>query len=199
VLGIFLDTETNGLNPFTHKPIEIAFKILNIESGECIDSFESLLFQTYEEWQGSDPESLQVNGFDWEQISYGKPLPVVSQEIQNCFTKCAIQRHKAVFICQNPSFDRAFFAQIVPVEIQEREKWPYHWLDLASMHWAVGLDRKKKQPSLPYPWEQGLSKDKIAQAYKLPPEKSPHRAMNGVDHLIACYKAVVGFGSYTSS
>ncbi len=189
MLGIFLDTETNGLNPFTHKSIEIAFKIINIESGDELDSYESIVFQSYEEWQNSDLASLQINGFNWEQISYGKTPEVISEEIQNCFAKWQITRTNAVFICQNPSFDRAFFAQFISPDLQEKKLWPYHWLDLASMYWAASLLKKEK------PWLTGLSKDKIAKAYNLFPENKPHRAMNGVNHLIACYKAVIGFSS----
>ena len=34
MLGIFLDTETNGLNPFVHSVLEIAFKIINLSNGK---------------------------------------------------------------------------------------------------------------------------------------------------------------------
>ncbi|MBS0627051.1 MAG: 3'-5' exonuclease [Verrucomicrobia bacterium] len=193
MLGIFLDTETNGLNAFKHKAIEIAFKIVDLQTALVIDSYESVVFQTYEEWQSSDLESLQINGFNWEDVSYGKNRETISTEIQACFNKNNIKRGSAVFICQNPSFDRAFFSQFIDADLQEEKLWPYHWLDLASMYWAVSLLEKKKNPSLKYPWETGLSKDLIAKTHNLPPEKKPHRAMNGVDHLILCYKTVIGF------
>ena len=193
MLGIFLDTETNGLSPFKHKVIEIAFKIIDLETSNLKGSYESIVFQTYEEWQNSDLESLQINGFNWEDVSYGKTMETISSEIQNCFLQCSIQRKNAVFICQNPSFDRAFFSQCIETELQEKKQWPYHWLDLASMYWAVALTKKKVHASTPYPWTTGISKDTIAQFYNLPPEKKPHRAMNGVDHLIACYQAIIGF------
>jgi DNA polymerase-3 subunit epsilon/oligoribonuclease len=193
MLGIFLDTETNGLSPFKHKVIEIAFKIVDLETAEVKSTYEAVLFQTYEEWQNSDLESLQINGFNWEDVSYGKKIETVSTEIQDCFLEACIQRKNAVFICQNPSFDRAFFSQCVNTELQEKKKWPYHWLDLASMYWAVALTKKKQIPSTPYPWETGISKDSIASFYQLPKEKKPHRAMNGVDHLLSCYTAVIGF------
>ncbi len=195
MLGIFLDTETNGLNPFKHKATEIAFKIVEIETGKLLDSYESIVFQTYEEWQNSDLASLQINGFNWEQVSYGKETSVIAQEIIECLTKHQIERGRAVFICQNPSFDRAFFAQFISADNQEKMLWPYHWLDLASMHWAKALLLKKENPSLPSPWELGLSKDKIAKAYNLSEEKKPHRAMNGVNHLLLCYEAIIGFNS----
>jgi oligoribonuclease len=188
VLGIFLDTETNGLDPFRHKVIEIALKIIDIETGELLDTYESIVFQSYDEWQNSDLSSLQINGFNWEQVSYGKKTEQIAKEIEEIFTKHQIKRGEAVFICQNPSFDRPFFAQIIPPNVQEKNLWPYHWLDLASMHWTASLLIQKKSP-----WESGLSKDKIAKAYSLPEEKKPHRAINGVSHLIECYTAVIGF------
>lgn len=192
MLGIFLDIETNGLNPFKHTVIEIAFQILDMETGAIIDSYEGILFQSQEEWQNSDLESLQINGFNWEQVCFGLPLATLSEQIKNCFIKNNIKRGKAVFICQNPSFDRPFFTKLIDTECQEQLCWPYHWLDLASMHWTAAL-LKKKISQEPYPWETGFTKDKIAEAYHIPPESKPHRAMNGVKHLILCYESVIGF------
>ena len=190
MLGIFLDTETNGLDPFSHRVLEIAFKLIDLKTGVFIDSYEAIVCLTDKEWESSDPVSLQVNGFTKEKMARGKSKEEVSSEIQACFAKHNIQRGKAVFICQNPSFDRPFFAQLIPPMIQEKKLWPYHWLDLASMHFATALTKGKKAP-----WETGLSKDKIAVAYSLPEEKKPHQAINGVDHLLACYEAVVGFSN----
>ncbi len=197
VLGIFLDTETNGLNLRRHKVVEIALKIIDITTGEFKDSFESLVSTSPEEWNISDPESLRVNGFTWEEIVKGKPAQEVGQSIITCFAKNQIKRGEAVFICQNPSFDRAFFSQLVDPDMQEKFLWPYHWLDLASMFWVKAME-SASQGKGHFPWKTGLSKDKIAQAYQLPSEASPHRAMNGVNHLILCYTAVVGFPSSNS-
>ncbi len=191
MLGIFLDTETNGLNAFKHKVIEIAFKIVDLETEKVVDSYSSIVFQTYEEWQNSNLESLQINGFNWEDISFGKKPETISEEIQACFKINNIKRGEAVFICQNPSFDRAFFSQFVDADLQEKKLWPYHWLDLASMYFAASLIKKKEDPSIEFPWKTGLSKDNIAKVLHLPPESKPHRAMNGVDHLILCYKMVL--------
>ena len=190
MLGIFLDTETNGLNAFKHKVVEIAFKIVDILSGEVLISYQSILKLTQDAWDLSDPASLHINGFTYEELSQGKMPIVVAQEIQSIFKKNNIQRGSSVFICQNPSFDRSFFSQLIAPELQEELNWPYHWLDLASMYWVVALQRGKRDPSL-WPWVTGISKNKIATVYHLSEEKMPHRAMNGVDHLILCYQAVV--------
>jgi oligoribonuclease len=192
MLGIFLDTETNGLNFQKHRTIEIAFQIVDIMSGQIKDAFSSLVSVTPEEWEKSDPESLQVNGFTWEEVVKGIPSSLVGAKIKEAFAKNRIRRGEAVFICQNPSFDRVFFSQLVDPDIQEKLLWPYHWLDLASMYWAEAM-KKGASGEGNYPWETGYSKDKIAIAHSLPREQQPHRAMNGVKHLMLCYCAVVGF------
>jgi len=196
VLGIFLDTETNGLNARKHKIIEIAYKIIDVNTGELKDQFEAMIFQSSEDWKYSDPESLQINDFTWEKVSAGQKTPVVAEGIKASFSRNGIKRGNAVFICQNPSFDRIFFSQLIDADVQEKLLWPYHWLDLASMYWADCITKAKSGQSL-LPWETGFSKDKIARALRLPPEEKPHRAMNGVDHLLLCYEAVVGFPGVT--
>jgi DNA polymerase-3 subunit epsilon/oligoribonuclease len=192
MLGIFLDTETNGLNPRFHKIVEIAFKILDLETGLKKEEYHSIIQFKEEDWKKSDPESLRINHFSWEEVKQGKSVSLVAEEIIQCFQKWNIQKKKSVFICQNPSFDRIFFSQLIDPDTQEKLRWPYHWLDLASMHWALSMERAKKKTG-PLPWEIGYSKDMIAAYHKLPPENKPHRAMNGVSHLILCYQAVVGF------
>ncbi|HPE84789.1 MAG TPA: 3'-5' exonuclease [Chlamydiales bacterium] len=181
MLGIFLDTETNGLNPRRHCPLEIAIVIQNLQSGKEYASYEAIIAQPQSKWDQSDTESLAVNGFTWEEVQAGKPIDLVASEILALLKSCDIKRGKAVFICQNPSFDRAFFSQIIDIDKQEAIKLPYHWLDLASMYWAKAHE----------PWRNGISKDAIASAHKLAPEAKPHRAMNGTRHLIACYWAVL--------
>ena len=190
MLGIFLDTETNGLNSLKHRVIDIAIKVLDLQNGNIVAEYQSLVRQPKEIWENSDPVSLSVNGYNYETISHGKVESLVSSEIVEFFESHNLKRKKAVFICQNPSFDRPFFSQLVIPEIQEKLSWPYHWLDLASMHWAVCMKKGK-----PYPWEIGLSKDAIARFLSLPEEAKPHRAKNGVEHLILCYEKIIGFPS----
>lgn len=192
MLAVFLDTETNGLNSQTHRVLEIALQVVDLATGEKKGSYQTLLRQTAEAWEKSDPESLRINGFTWKEVSEGKSSRLASQEIIDLFTQLGIRRKKAVFICQNPSFDRVFFSQLIDADTQELLSWPYHWLDLASMYWALTM-KKAKEKKGPLPWQTGFSKDLIAEQYKLPTEEKPHRAMNGVAHLILCYEAVVGW------
>lgn len=192
MLGIFLDSETNGLNHHNHKVVELAFQIVDMLSGELKATYQTVIHQGMSDWQKSDPESLKINGFTWEEVEKGKKPKIVAQEIIDLFTEWGIVRKKAVFICQNPSFDRVFFSQLISPEVQEQRNWPYHWLDLASMHWAVMMEHLSQNKGK-LPWQAGLSKDSIAAFYQLPSEEKPHRAMQGVKHLVLCYEAVVGF------
>jgi oligoribonuclease len=192
MLGVFLDSEANGLNPQIHKIIEIAFQIVDLKTGFVKFKYQTLITHPFTDWEKSDQSSLKMTGFTWNEVSQGKTLDIVSQEIIDCFKKHGVIRKKAVFICQNPSFDRTYFSQIVDTNTQELMSLPYHWLDLASMHWALTMEKAKKKIG-PYPWDTGISKDRIAHFYQIPPEQSPHRAMNGVCHLLECYQAVVGF------
>jgi DNA polymerase-3 subunit epsilon/oligoribonuclease len=196
VIGVFLDSETNGLNSQIHKIVEIAFKIVDLKNGEVKAEYQTLIAHPVESWEKSDQESLRINGFTWAEVSKGKTPRVASQEIIDVFTKWGVRRKKAVFICQNPSFDRIFFSQLIDPDTQELLSWPYHWLDLASMYWALSMEKAKESKG-PLPWETGFSKDLIASQYKLPGEAKPHRAMNGVSHLLLCYQAVVGYPSVT--
>lgn len=186
---LFMDLETTGLDPTRHRIIEIAMKAIDSTTGEMVGSYEAVIKQPYEVWERRDSFSIEVNGFQWGEICQGVEEAEVGRQVVSLFSQWKIERGKAVYVCQNPAFDRSFFAQIIDLYTQERLKWPYHWLDFASMFWATQVARSiEERKSLPQ--ELSLSKDEIAKYYQLPPEKKPHRARNGVDHLILCYKAL---------
>ncbi len=189
--AIFLDMETTGLDPTKHRSIDVAFKVVDISAGEMRGSYQSIIKQSPEAWARRDPVSIGINGFTWEMVNSGKEAAQISREIIDLFISLKIMRGKAVFICQNPGFDRAFFAQLVDVYTQESLLWPYHWLDLASMYWAH-IVHKTQSERARFPEAINLSKNEIARAYQLPSEQHPHRSMNGVNHLILCYEAVLG-------
>ncbi|CUI17207.1 Putative exonuclease [Candidatus Protochlamydia naegleriophila] len=193
MLAIFLDIESSGLDSFHHRVLEIAFKVVDVHTGEEKLTYQSIVKQPLEVWEKHDPISIQINGFSWEKVLLGQSEEVVGREVVQIFNDLGIERGKAVYICQNPAFDRGFFSQIVDVYTQEKYHWPYHWLDFASMYWALqvkNFDQKHEQ----LPAEMSLSKNAIAQQFGLPIESSPHSALNGVNHLILCYRTVVGFG-----
>lgn len=188
--AVFLDIETNGLDPFRHRPIDIALKMIDLSSGAELCRYQSLIAISWEDWERSDPESLAVNGYEWEIVSKGKRAEQVGLEISTLLNGAGLQRGRGVFICQNPAFDHGFFIQIVAIYQQEKYRWPYHWLDLASMYWTKVVQNAQAAKA-PLPQALTLSKNSIAEKYQLPREAHPHRAMNGVEHLIACYQAVM--------
>lgn len=189
--GIFLDIETTGLNSAVHRPIDIAFKIIDLSTGLFKGEYQSVVRQPFEVWEAKDPASIEINGFTWEEVSCGKDPAIISSEIITLLCNVPIQRGAAMFICQNPAFDRGFFNQLIDVYAQERLNWPYHWLDLASMFWAM-LVRQATFAGTPLPERVSFSKNDIARTNNLPEEVEPHRAMKGVNHLIMCYQAVLG-------
>ncbi|PCI74940.1 DNA polymerase III subunit epsilon [Candidatus Aerophobetes bacterium] len=190
MLGIFLDIEANGLDMDIHKPLSIAIKIVNLTTGSHLAFLESMINISSADWERSSPESLNINGIKKDMLQEAPTIENVKANIVQLFTKLSIDRKTAVFICQNPSFDRAFFHKIISATEQEAAQWPYHWLDLASMFWS-----KQMAKAPPFPWDFGISKNSIAATYHLSKETLPHTAMGGVDHLIKCYQAVVGFPS----
>lgn len=192
MLAIFLDIEATGLDPTRHQAIDLALKAIDVTEGKERGSYQAIIKISPEAWERRDPVSMQINGYTWETVSQGKESFAIREEIIPLFKEWGFLRGKGVFICQNPSFDRSFFTQIVDVYMQENLNWPYHWLDFASMFWAF-LVKKTLQENSPFPETLNLSKNAIAQLYQLPPEPEPHRAMNGVEHLICCYKKVVGW------
>lgn len=186
--AIFLDIEATGLDPFRHSPIDIALKVIDLNEALEKGAYQSIIKISKEHWDKRDLASMEVNGYLWEEILKGNEIEKVREEIITLFIQLNIHRGKSVFICQNPAFDRAFFSHIIEIYIQEKLNWPYHWLDFASMYWAL-LTQKVTQ----FPETINLSKNEIARQYQILPEAFPHKAINGVDHLIECYKIVVGF------
>jgi oligoribonuclease len=188
VLGVFLDSETNGLDWSKHTILEICFIIKNLITGEKVDSYNALIIPNEEEWRNSDVKSLAYTKISLDALKTdGKERLLVRQEILSIFKRNNIVRGKAVFICQNPSFDRVFFSRLVEVDTQERLLLPYYWLDLASMYWSKRIAEK------PSSYTFSISKDGIAKHFNIADEEKPHRAEAGVKHLIECYNSVVGF------
>ncbi|MDP1836649.1 MAG: 3'-5' exonuclease [Chlamydiales bacterium] len=197
MLGIFLDVESTGLDSTKHRVIEIAFQIYHLPTGSKRAVGHYRVRQPKEVWDKSDPISLEVNGFTWDEVCEGESEQVVAESIKTLFCQLGVERGHAVFICQNPAFDKAFFAQLIDIYVQEKLNWPYHWLDFASMYWTLKT-RKILQEGHEWPETFSLSKDSIAEEYQIPKEARPHRAMNGVEHLINCYRHVVGMGDHVA-
>lgn len=192
MLGIFLDIEASGLDSCHHRVLDFAFKIVDLASGEELRTYNSIVKQSEKVWMERDPASIEINGFTWEKVLLGKEESMIRDDVIRIFSEVKITRGQAVFICQNPAFDKAFFSQLVGVYTQEQQQWPYHWLDLASMFWVLQI-KNAREGKRDFPTETHLSKNAIANYYDLPAEEHPHSALNGVNHLLLCYHRVVGF------
>jgi len=189
MLGIFLDQETTGLDSIKHSTIDLAFKIIDLKSNDLLIEYQRVVKQPKSVWDLRDENSVMVNGFNWDKVCTGREPSIVEQEIISIFTDVGIHRQNSVYICQNPGFDRAFYNKIVDIRKQEERKWPYHWLDLASMFWCMRI-KKSQEAGMSFPEDMNLSKDDIAAYFGLPKEEKPHLAINGVNHLVLCYQTL---------
>ncbi|MEG1542638.1 MAG: hypothetical protein RRZ67_00515 [Victivallaceae bacterium] len=186
MLLIFLDSETGGLDCHIHRILEISFQILNTCSDRIICTYSSLIKHEQTIWQQRNQDSLFINGLTEEYVNErGKTESQVATEIKDVFDCYGISKENAAFICQNPALDRMFFSQLISTETQHQNGWPYHWLDLASMFWIFKKISCRDQCSL-----NMLAKDNIAKFLGLEEEMKPHRALRGVEHLVACYRAL---------
>lgn len=185
MLLIFLDIETNGLNSDEDSPIEIALKCLDSKDFSQVYSFSSLINIGASLFTFSDPYAMKVNGITWDEIEEkGRSKNEIGDILLDFFFDVSLDRKSSIIICQNPSFDRMFFNKIIDESKQVSFKIHYHWLDLASIALGAGIiDITSDNFS--------TSKDRIASILGVAPEARPHRAMNGVDHLIECYKKIM--------
>jgi oligoribonuclease len=186
MFGIFIDIEANGLDVNIHYPIDLAFKIIYLESLQIIDEYSSVVFLTEDAWKDSNSASLNVNGYNYNTISQGATIRQIKTDVIGIFEKNHITRDNSVFVGQNPSFDRVFFSKIIPTMLQESLLWPYRWLDLSSMFYAFKYMKHSQRVKI-----SDLSKDHIAQHFGIEEEEKPHTAERGVNHLLQCYRALI--------
>jgi len=189
---VFLDTETTGLDPAKTHVVEIALKVVDAETGTVRGEYENVVALTAAEWARADPGALAVNGFAASEVeARGVPRAEIGADICGLFTRLNLTGKTAFFLCQNPAFDKAFFPQLCPQNVQDALRFPYCWLGLEAMNWALEARLVAEGERAPY--RVPLSKDGIAASHRLAPEPKPHRAMNGVAHLLAIYRDIVGF------
>ena len=189
--AVFVDIETTGLYFDTHTILDIALAVLELNDMSNLVTYTACITCDAHDWALADKEALQVNGYTPENhFPLAKHPSDVKQEIISFLKRCEILKDQAFFICQNPAFDKPFFLQIISQAEMSELGWPYHWLDLASMFWV-----KFYGSCYPAPSKLSLSKDSIARHFGLPHESRPHRALNGVLHLLQCYRHVTAWNN----
>ena len=132
MLLAFLDTETTGLDPDRHRALEIALRVIDSQTMHHIVSYETLIRQSPEVWAEADPRSLKIHGLTKEKLLDGKEERVVESELLSILKGCGLEEGKGVFLCQNPSFDRPFFSQLISQTLQEECK--QHSVTLCLSH-----------------------------------------------------------------
>jgi DNA polymerase-3 subunit epsilon/oligoribonuclease len=153
-----------------------------------IDQYQRVVKINKTQFRRAQEGALRCNGFTFQELqTKGVSIDIVQEEVEQWFLKNGINRWNSKFIAQNCSFDRAFFFELID-EVRQREmKLPYHWLDFPSMNLALTLRDEEQIDPMKIPF----SKDYIAEANGLAPEEKPHRAMNGVKHLLLLYQNIV--------
>jgi len=187
---VALDTETGGFDCRVQAAFEIAVKVVGCSTGKIYATYQSVIKISKDEWKKAIPSALAVNKFTRDELESGQPKEKVSQDIQEIFKRLKLNNKNALFMCQNPSFDQGFFNTIVPWKAREKAKFPYHWLGLESMYHARRIDKLKTGDPVS---AVSYSKDNIAKCLGAESEPKPHRALNGVNHLLELYEKMVGF------
>ncbi len=106
--AIFLDIETTGLDPLRHSPLDIAIEIVDLSSLKRLGSYQSSIRVSKQNWESSDPVSVQINGFTLERAESGVPLQQVRSEVMAFFEQHQVKRGRSFFICQNPPLTEVF-------------------------------------------------------------------------------------------
>lgn len=181
---IFIDLETSGLNPLQHCILEIALVIVDVHTGQRIASYESVVKVDRVTFRRSEEGALKCNGFTWKKIcDEGVNSDIIRQDIINLFCKHDITYRNSKFIACNCTFDKPFFTKFVG----SQRMFPSYWIDFPSVHFGVMMNNGVDPDDIQF------AKDKIAVTHELPPEEKPHRAMNGVEHMLLLYENVVSF------
>jgi oligoribonuclease len=198
--AVFLDIETTGLDFDRHVAIDIGMIIVDLNDYTYMHEYTSCIRCDESDWWFSDPKALEINGYSSQfHDKIAQDDWIVSEQIEEFFKAHDIVKGKAFFICQNPSFDKPFFMQLMCHERMVEMNLPYHWLDLASMYWMKYYATFYPVPSahciIPeFAYEISLSKDTIAMHIGIPTEEKPHKAIQGARHLLECYKGLCGTG-----
>ena len=166
------DVETTGLDWHVHEILEIGVLIVDQNTFEVLDEFETKVRP--EHIETADERSLEIAGYsdiDWEgALPIKEAMRRYADKVEGCIFLAHPMTVDFSFI------DLSFNKSGVPNPMH------YHQLDLFSMAWAL----KKEDERLPK-----VTLHELTKYFDLPSEPTPHRALNGARLALEILKRLV--------
>jgi oligoribonuclease (3'-5' exoribonuclease) len=154
---VFLDTETTGLNPYSHELLEVAMIVR--EMG--VD--REVLFSLQIDTTRADRHALKVNNY------YGRSQELARTRVQpqQAESRLLVYLEDAIVVGNNVQFDLRFIERFLYQRgSYNTTPWHYHPVDLKAL---VAADNTLGPP----PW----SSVRIAEAAGVPLPRDAHTAM----------------------
>ncbi len=122
---VFIDTETTGLNPTTHRAVEVAWAV---EDGPV------RAFVPWHTLDEADPQALAVNRY------FERELDRMQDDDQPVGEADLLRDLRGVtLVGSNPAFDAAFLRKLLGVQL-----WHHRLVDVAvCAMWQFGWDRPR--------------------------------------------------------
>lgn len=188
---LLADFETTGLDPKKNEIIEIGAILCDAKTLDIYWEYEIKLKPVA--LHTAHPKALEVNGYTPELWKDARAF------VPGFIEFLAKLDHTMIMTGQNVWFDVGFYLQALEtvrnirfgdMNIDPLDPTPYgysyHRLDIASMAWPLQEDPVYRM-------------SKLSEAFGVPAEASPHRAINGVRNEYALLKEIKGRGSVVHS
>jgi DNA polymerase III epsilon subunit-like protein len=168
----FTDLETTGLNPDFHEIIEVGLVVVDQDTLEVLDEWETKVAPQHPE--RAQPLVRTINGFNEEQWKHAPSLGDAMRE----YTK----RTRGSLLCAwNVRFEAKFLEKAFGANgLDINEVLHYHAFDVIplAMEHLRGTHLEK------------FTLSEVARSVGLHPEPSVHRALNGAKKAFEVYKTL---------
>lgn len=154
------DVETTGINPDKHEIIEIGLLVVRQADFKIIDKLDIKVRP--ENIEDAMPAALKVNGYREEEWKDAVSLYAAMEKYRE-------KVEDAVFLAHPLTFDWGFIDRAFK-KTKIENPMDYHQLDIFSMAWML-LYEDDKLPK--------VTLTELARYFNIPPEPTPHRAING--------------------
>lgn len=157
---LFLDTETTGLDPAIHEPIEVG-AVLCSPDGDIVMEYSVRMQPSPGAIERAEPKALEVNGYTPELWADALPRAVVAKTLHSMSTDARL-------VASNVAFDAAMSTRLLK-EHGFKPAWSHRLIDIGAMAWPLNV--------LGYLERTGLFA--MCEELGIPPEPEVHRAING--------------------